>query len=264
MPLERPVFAPPVKRRLAWLRETLQEAEKHTAPPDTFRESRRPQKFSGYVAQMGHIIDTEPSSYEDAAGQSVWRDAMMEEYQSIMKNDIWDVVLRPKGKSVVTFKWIFKIKHAADGSVEKYKARFVSRGLSQKESIDYEETFALVSRYTSIRAIISLAYVMGCKLHQMDVKTRFLNGTIEEEVYIEQPQGFIVHGLDSHVCRLKKALYGLKQAPRVWYSRIDSYLQSLGFTKSEVDSNLYFKVVGNLSLILILYVDDLFLTGDEH
>ena len=98
----------------------------------------------------------------------------------------------------------------------------------------------------------------------MDVKTAFLNGVIEEEVYIEQPEGFIVHGSDSHVCRLKKALYGLKEAPRAWYSRIDSYLQRLDFTKSEADSNLYFKVVGNLPLILVLYFDDFFLTSDEH
>ena len=114
---------------------------------------------------MSHIIDTEPSSYEEAAGQSVWRDAMMEEYQSIMKNDVWDVVPRPKGKSVVTSKWIFKIKHAADGSVEKHKARFVARGFSQKEGIDYENTFAPVSRYTSIQAIISFASILGWKLH---------------------------------------------------------------------------------------------------
>ena len=99
---------------------------------------------------MSHIIDIEPSSYEEVSGQSVWRDAMMEEYQSIMKNDVWDVVPRLKGMFVVTSKWIFKIKHAADGSVENYKERFVAQGFSQKEGIDYEETFALVARYTSI------------------------------------------------------------------------------------------------------------------
>ena len=106
LPLERPVFAPPVKRRPTWLWETLQEAEKHIAPPGTFRERKRPQKFSGYVAEMSYIIDAKPSSYEEAAGQSIWRDAMMEEYQSIMKNDVWDVVPRSKGKSIVTSKWI--------------------------------------------------------------------------------------------------------------------------------------------------------------
>ena len=103
---------------------------------------------------MSHIIDTEPSSYEEATGQSVWRNAMMEEYQSIMKNDVWDVVPRPKGKSIVTSKWIFKIKHAVYGRLEKHKPIFVSRGSSQKEGIDYEDTFSHVPKYTSIRTII--------------------------------------------------------------------------------------------------------------
>ena len=125
---------------------------------------------------MAQISIAKPTSYEDVARQQVWKDAMMEEYQSIMKNNVWDVVPRPKGKSVVTFKRLFKIKHAVDGSIEKYKARFVARGFSQKEGIDYDETFAPVARYTSIKTIISLASVLGWKLHQMDVKTTFLNG----------------------------------------------------------------------------------------
>jgi hypothetical protein len=120
-----------------------------------------------------------------------------------------------------------------------------------------------VARYTSIRTIIALAAKMKWKLHQMDVKTTFLNGVIEEEVYIEKPQGFEVENRKSHVCRLKKALYGLKQAPRAWYGHIDSFLMSLGFTKSKVDSNLYFKIMDNEPVILLLYVDDLFLIGEE-
>ena len=99
-----------------------------------------------------------------------------------MKIDVWDVVPRPEGKLVVTFKWIYKIKHAADGSIEKYKARFVARGFSQKEGIDYEETFAPITRYTSIRSVLSLVTVMKWKIHQMDVKTAFLNGEVEEKV----------------------------------------------------------------------------------
>ena len=104
-----------------------------------------------------------------------------------MKNDVWDIVPRPKDKSVVSSKWIFKTKHAAGGSIEKHKARFVDRGFSQKEGIDYEETFAPVARYTSIRTILALAAKMKWKVHQMDVKIAFLNGVIEEEVYVEQP-----------------------------------------------------------------------------
>ena len=110
---------------------------------------------------------------------------MIEEYQLIMKNDVWDVVPRLEWKLVVTSKWIYKIKHAVDGSIEKYKARFVARGLSQKEGIDYEEAFALVARYTSIRSILALDAIMRWKIHQMDVKTTFLNGVVEEEVYVE-------------------------------------------------------------------------------
>ncbi len=158
---------------------------------------------------------------------------------------------------------MYKIKHAADGSVEKYKARFVARGFSQKEGIDYDEIFAPVARYTTIRSIMSLASVLGWKLHQMDVKTAFLNGEVEQEVYVEQPDGFVEHSKESHVCKLKKALYGLKQAPKVWYNIIDSFLRSLGFSKSTIDFNLYFKVVENQPLIFVLYVDDFFLTGED-
>jgi hypothetical protein len=134
---------------------------------------------------------------------------------------------------VVSSKWLFKIKHVVDGSIEKYKARFFARCFSQKEGIDYEETFTLVARYTSIRTIIALVAKMKWKLHQMDIKTTFLNGVIEQEVYIEQPQGFEVEDRKSHVCRLKKDLYRLKKAPRAWYGHIDSFLMSLGFTKSK-------------------------------
>ena len=123
---------------------------------------------------------------------------MVEEYSSIMMNDVWEVVPRPEDRSVVGSRWIYKIKYAADGSMEKYKARIVAKGYVQKEGIDYEETVALVARYTSIRSIISLATLLGWEIHRMDVKTAFLNGVIEEEVYIEQPEGFKTHEKKSH------------------------------------------------------------------
>ena len=125
---------------------------------------------------------------------------MVEEYDSIMKNQVWEVVPRPQEKKVVGSKCIYKVKHAADGSVEKYKACFVAKGFSQKEGIDYEETFAYVARYSSIQTIISLAAEMGWRIHLMDVKTTFINEVIEEEVFIEQPEGFEVENKETRVC----------------------------------------------------------------
>ena len=122
---------------------------------------------------------------------------MVEEYSSIMTNDVWEVVPRPQDKSVVGSIWIYKIKYAADGSIEKFKARFVAKGYAQKEEIDYEETFAPIAHYTSIRSVICLAAQMGWEIHQMDVKTAFLNRVIEGEVYIEQREGFETRAKDS-------------------------------------------------------------------
>jgi hypothetical protein len=211
---------------------------------------------------MMTILDEEPTTFEEAVQKGQWKEAMMEEHQSIMKNEVWEIVPRPKEKSVVTSKWVYKIKHVAGRSMDKYKARFVAIGFSQKEGEDYDKKISPVARYTSIRAIVSLVDSMGWNLHQMDVKTTFLNGAIEEEIYIEQPQGFEVHSRGLHICRLNKYLYGLKQAPRAWYARIDNYLTRLGFCKSHADPNLYYKVVDNAPIILLLYVDDLFITGE--
>ena len=130
----------------------------------------------------------------------------------------------------------------------------------KREGIYYEDIFALVARYTFNGTIMALDSMMKWNLHQMDVKKAFLNGVIDEELYIEQPQGFEVKNIVTHVCKLKKALYGLKQAPRAWYGRIDSLLTSLEITKSKVDPNLYLKVMDDEPVILLLYVDYLFLT----
>eukprot|EP00253_Pinus_taeda_P011168 PITA_11168 len=213
---------------------------------------------------MSKLIEDEASTFEEASKHPEWKSAMNEEYQSIMKNGVWEIVPRLENKSVVTSKWIYKIKHAVDGSIDKYKGKFVARGFSQEEGIDYEEAFAPTTRYTTIQSLISLAVSMKWKVHQMDVKTAFLNGTIDEEVYIEQPLGFEVNGKEGFVCRLEKALYGLKQAPRAWYARMDAYLQRLGFIKSSTDPNLYIKVVKDELVIILLYVDDLLLTGVEE
>eukprot|EP00253_Pinus_taeda_P021191 PITA_21191 len=143
----------------------------------------------------------------------------------------------PQINAVVGLRWIYKVKYVAGNSVEKYKARFVAKGYAQKEGINYEKTFAPVARYTSIRTVISLAAQIGWEIHQMDAKATFLNGIIEEEVYIEQTKGFETHEKKSH---------------------------RMGFVKSGADPNLYYLVIENEPLILVLYVDDLFLTGSSR
>jgi hypothetical protein len=193
------------KIKPSWERELIQDGEKYGVPERTTRHVKRPKPFSSYMALMCDLLEKEPTLFEEAIQKKEWVDAMTDEYQSIIKNNVWEIVPRPKSKDVVSSKWIFKIKHAADGSIENHKERFVARGFSQKEGIDYEETFAPVAIYTSIRTIIALVAKMKWKLHQMDVKTTFLNGVIEKEVYIEKPQGFEVEERKSHVCKLKKA-----------------------------------------------------------
>ena len=167
---------PSGKKKPKRLRETLKEAKEFGMPKEPVRSIVMPNKLG--MAMVASLRDSEPSTFEEASQHHVWRDAMMEEYHSIMKNDVWEIVSRPEEKSVVTSCWIDKLKHAANGSLEMNKARFVARGFSQVEGVDYDETFAPVARYTSIRALISIAAKMGWKIHQMDVKTAFLNEII--------------------------------------------------------------------------------------
>ena len=151
-----------------WLWETLREAETVGASKDPVTKSQPPRRFGSYIAMVISIVESETSSYEEAARQHVWREAMAEEYASIMKNDVWEVVPRLEGKSIITSRWLYKIKYATNGNIEKYKARFVARWFSQIEGVDYDETFALVARYSSIHCIISIVAEMGWMIHQMD------------------------------------------------------------------------------------------------
>eukprot|EP00253_Pinus_taeda_P032409 PITA_32409 len=152
------------------------------------------------------------------------------------ENDVWEVVPRLTDRVVIGSHWIYKIKHDADGSIEKYTVRIVAKGFSWKEGIDYEETFSLVATYTSIRAMISLATEMGWQSHQMDVKTMFLNGELEE-VYIEQPEGFVAHNRETHMCRLKRALYGSSRLPRSGSLGLMNYF--LGMEAWQTDGEIF-------------------------
>jgi hypothetical protein len=182
----------------------------------------------------------------------------------IEKNNTWELVDCPHGKDIIGVKWVYKTKLNPDGSIQKHKARLVAKGYSQQPGVDYNETFAPVARLDTIRALIALAAQKGWSIYQLDVKSAFLNGILEEEIYVEQPQGFVVKGNESKVLRLRKALYGLKQAPRAWYSRIDQYFMDRGFRRSKSEPTLYIKTQGQYdTLIVSLYVDDLIYTGNN-
>ena len=150
---------------------------------------------------------------------------MQEEINSIHKNDTWETVDLPPGKVPVTTKWVYKLKQKDDDSFNKLKARLGVRGLQQQQGIDFDETFAPVVKWGTIRTLFALAAQQSGELYHMDIKTAFLNGDLREEFYIEQPDGFQIPPHQQKVCKLKKALYGLKQAPRAWYEKVDHYLR---------------------------------------
>ncbi|KAJ4719135.1 Retrovirus-related Pol polyprotein from transposon TNT 1-94 [Melia azedarach] len=209
------------------------------------------------------FAECEPMSFGEAIQDEKWRNAMDEEIKAIVKNDTWELVSLPKGHKAIGVKWVYKAKQNSKGEIERYKARLVAKGYSQRAGIDYDEVFAPVARLETVRLIISLATQNKWKIHQTDVKSAFLNGVLEEEVYIQQPTGFEVKGQEDKVLKLRKALYGLKQAPRAWNSRIDKYFQKNGFTKCPYEHALYIKIKDEDILIVCLYVDDLIFTGSN-
>jgi hypothetical protein len=205
------------------------------------------------------IDDCELSSFDEAKGVKEWDDDM----NALIKNQTWDLVPKPKEVKPITCKWIYKIKSRANGSVDRYKARLVACGFSQKYGEDYDETFSLVAKMTSVRVVISLVAHHEWKLWQLDVKNAFLYGEIDKDIYMEQPYGYISQAHPEHVCKLKKALYGLKQAPRAWYGKIAEYLQFCGYLASNSNSSLFVKKQSKVHVIVLLYVDDMIVTGNN-
>ena len=189
-----------------------------------------------------------------------WKEAMEKEMESPHKNDVWDLVKLPKGKKAVGSKWVFKLKVGPDGMVHKHKARFVAQGFSQKYGLDYDETFSPVVRFESLRTVIALAVQNGLKLHQMDVTTAFLNGELNEEVYMKQPEGFVAKGHEDLVCKLKRSIYGLKLSPHCWNSALDNQLKQMGFLQAKGDPSIYMVSEGEIFMIAV-YVDDIVLAG---
>ena len=186
-----------------------------------------------------HMIEDDPRTYEEAMSSidaSFWQDAIKSEIDSLLTNQTWEVVDLPRGNNPIGCKWIFKKKLKTDGSIERFKARLVIKGYTQKYGVDYFDTYSPVTKIATIRVLFALASSHKMLVHRMDVKTTFLNGDLNEEIYMEQPKGFVIPGQESKVCKLKRSLYGLKQAPKQWYEKFHKTILAFGFVMNDSDA----------------------------
>jgi hypothetical protein len=206
-----------------------------------------------------------PKTFRAALADPNWRAAMEDKYRALLSNNTWDLVARPPGTNIVSGKWIFKHKLHPDGTLDRYKARWVVCGFTQRPGIDFDETFSPVVKPATVRTVLSLALSRQRPVHQLDVKNAFLHGILTETVYCSQPAGFEDSAHPAFVCRLNKSLYGLKQASQAWYSRFTTFLLTLGFVESKADTSLFILRRGSDTAYLLLYVDDIILTASsEH
>ena len=187
---------------------------------------------------------------------------MDEEFESLQKNGTWSLVKRKLGQKLVTYKWIFEKK---EGSTKdepvKFKARLVAIGYTQIEVLDYNEVFSPIIKNTSIRFLLSLVAQKNQELEQLDVKTTFLHGDLEEHIFMAQLEGYKETGKEDMVCLLRKSLYGLKQSPRQWHKKVDSFILIVGFKRSRYDGCFYYKISSEVKMLFVIYIDDMLLAN---
>ena len=231
------------------------------------RTRKAPSRFDDECLYTESLLDDveEPKSYTEACNNKhfhQWEQAMKDEFNSLLKNNTWELVPRPIDKNVVGSRWVFKVKRNENGLVERFKARVVAKGYTQTHGIDYSEVFSPVARFPTIRTLLAFANAYDLEIHHMDVTTAFLNGQLDCEIFMEQPEGFEDASNPDYVCRLKKGLYGLKQSARCWNATLDKYLQSRGYHPNDADECVYTKTIkqddGRISFIVLgVYVDDI-------
>lgn len=200
-------------------------------------------------------LNQEPKSLEEAKNQDewpLWKEAMDEEIRALEKNETWSLVTKPKGARLIKTKWVYKIKLNPNGTVERYKARLVAKGYSQIPDVDYKETYAPVAGMTTIRTFLAIANQNSMLITQFDIKTAFLHGDVEEDLYMTQPEGYEID--KSKVCKLTKSIYGLKQAPRMWNKKFDAFLKQFNLEQGHIDKCIYYNQ--SRTLLLTIYVDD--------
>ncbi|KAE8667725.1 hypothetical protein F3Y22_tig00112383pilonHSYRG00494 [Hibiscus syriacus] len=221
---------------------------------------------TGHHMNSNSINEVEPQNIHEALKDPLWKDAVIVEYEALQRNNTCSLVSLPEGRTAVGCRWLFRVKRNADGSVQKYKARLVAKGFSQVPGQDFQETFSPVVKMSTVNVVLTIAARDGWSLRQVDVNNAFLNGELNEEVLMEQPQGFEKQATDGTrlVCKLQKALYGLRQAPRNWYSKLKNFMVDLGFQSSRADNSLFIKHSGRTSTYVLAYVDDIIVIGGKN
>ncbi|BBN67319.1 transposable element gene [Prunus dulcis] len=214
-----------------------------------------------FVARMDSIKI--PTRVEEAFNDPKWAEAMNIEMEALQKNNTWDIVDLPKGTKPVGCRWVFTVKYNADGTVERYKARLVAKGFTQIYEVDYQDTFAPMAKMNIVRVLLSLAINLDWTLRQFDVENAYLHGELEEEVYMSLPPRYSVTDDTGNVCKLKKALYGLKQFPRAWFGRFTASMKKFSYQQANTNHTLFIKHRAGKMTLLIIYVDDMIVTGDD-
>ncbi|KAK8696520.1 hypothetical protein V6N13_001654 [Hibiscus sabdariffa] len=233
------------------------------------RERHEPERYGFLVTTHGDVILVDqdvPKTYQEAVASpdsEKWLEAMRSEMDSMSENQVWTLVEPPEGIKPIGCKWVFKKKTDMDGNVQTYKGRLVAKGFRQIHGVDYDETFSLVAMIKSIRILLAVAAFHDYEIWQMDVKTAFLNGKLEEDVYMTQPEGFVTPEDARKVCKLQRSIYGLKQASRSWNLRFNEASQEFGFIRNEDEPCVYKKFSGSIVSFLVLYVDDILIIGND-
>src|SRR3954465_13659342 len=240
--------------------------EEPILPRRSSRVRQNPEFYGHLVNAISAVESDEPASYKEAMEgpeSEKLLEAMKSEIDSMYTKKFWTLVDIPEDRKAIENKWIFKKNTDADGNVSVYKAQLVAKGFRQIQGVDYEETFSPVAMIKSIRILLAIVAYHDYEIWQMDVKTAFLNGNIEEELYMIQPEGFIDPSNAGKVCKLQRSIYGLKQASRSWNLRFDEVIKAFGFVQNVEEFRVYKKLSGSSVSFLVLYVDDILLIGND-
>ncbi|KAA0045201.1 gag/pol protein [Cucumis melo var. makuwa] len=254
--------------------KTRKSGQSH--PSQELKEPRRsgrvvhqPNLYLGLTETQVVIHDDgvkDPLTYKQAMNDvdhDQWNKAMNLEMKSMYFNSIWTLIDQPNDIRPIGCKWIYKRKQDQVGKVQTFKAQLVAKGYTQREGVDYKETFSFVAMLKSIRILLSIVTFYDYEIWLMDVKTAFVNGNLEESIYMAQPKGFIEQNQEQKVCKLQKSIYGLKQACRSWIIRLDTAIKSYGFEKNVDAPCVYKKIINSVVTFLVLYVDDILLIGND-